>query len=501
MSNAEPHPAETVCEALPGPANRIEILEPRDVPLGGLRAMNVRRTLPQRSRSLIGAWCFLDHYGPDDVASTGGMNVPAHPHIGLQTVSWLFSGEIEHRDSAGFHAFVRPGELNLMTAGHGISHSERSTAATTTLHGAQLWVVLPEQARGGPRGFEHYAPEVLRGEGWVAQVFLGSLLGSASPVATHTPLLGAELRLDPGASLTLDVAPAFEHGLLVDSGSATLVAAGADGESVPSESSVAKDQLGYVPPGASRLTITARDQGARVLLLGGEPFAERIVMWWNFIGRDHDEIARARSDWQAQIAAAGVGDIAVGDVTGDAPGDTAENPVRDPEPPSAGGADAERFGLPADEPEPPLPAPPLPTARLVPRENPSPDRAELRSGEERSTNARVRTPSRTEEAPVNDSPAETISVRHEPKAQRFAVYVDDALAGFTEYRVLQEGTVFDFVHTEVDPAFGGRGLGGALVSQALSEAHDLGKTIVPHCPFVAAWLRKHPEFDGEVSWP
>jgi len=502
MSNAESHPAETVCEALPGPANRIEILEPRDVPLGGLRAMNVRRTLPQRSRSLIGAWCFLDHYGPDDVASTGGMNVPAHPHIGLQTVSWLFSGEIEHRDSAGFHAFVRPGELNLMTAGHGISHSERSTAATTTLHGAQLWVVLPEHARGGSQGFEHYAPEVLRGEDWIAQVFLGSLLGSASPVATHTPLLGAELRLDPGASLSLDVDPAFEHGLLVDSGSATLAAAGADGESAPSQSAVAKDELAYVPPGASRLTITARDQGARVLLLGGEPFAERIVMWWNFIGRDHDEIARARSDWQAQIAAAGVEDVAVEDTAdGDVSGGAAGHQGLDPEAPSAGGADAERFGLPADEPEPPLPAPPLPTARLVPRENPSPDRAALRSGRERSTAAEARTSSRTEEDPVNDSAVETISVRHEPEAHRFAVYIDDALAGFTEYRVRQEGTVFDFLHTEVDPAFGGRGLGGALVSQALAETRDLGKTIVPHCPFVAAWLQKHPEFEGEVSWP
>src|SRR5690606_15571425 len=140
VSNPEQHPRETICAApaTAEPKTRgVELLEPRDVPLGGLRAMNVRRTLPQRSRSLIGAWCFLDHYGPDDVAATGGMNVPAHPHIGLQTVSWLFSGEIEHRDSAGFHALVRPGELNLMTAGSGISHSERSTSETTTLHRAE----------------------------------------------------------------------------------------------------------------------------------------------------------------------------------------------------------------------------------------------------------------------------------------------------------------------------------------------------------------------------
>ena len=126
----------------------VEVLTPREVPLGGPRAMTVRRTLPQRQRSLIGAWCFLDHYGPDDVADTGGMSVAPHPHTGLQTVSWLFTGEIEHRDSAGHHAMVRPGELNLMTAGHGISHSEVSTPDDHGLHGAQLWVALPDV---GPR--------------------------------------------------------------------------------------------------------------------------------------------------------------------------------------------------------------------------------------------------------------------------------------------------------------------------------------------------------------
>ncbi|MBL3686156.1 pirin [Leucobacter zeae] len=498
MSNAESHPAETVCEALPAAARTIEILEPRDVPLGGLRAMNVRRTLPQRSRSLIGAWCFLDHYGPDDVAATGGMNVPAHPHIGLQTVSWLFSGEIEHRDSAGFHAFVRPGELNLMTAGHGISHSERSSAATTTLHGAQLWVVLPERARGGPKGFEHYAPEVLRGAGWIAQVFLGSLLGSRSPVTTHTPLLGAEIRLEPGASIDLDLDPAFEHGVLVDSGSASLTAAIDSGASEPSRSGVGKDRLAYLPPGANRLTLTAHDNdGARLLLLGGEPFAERIVMWWNFIGRDHDEVARARRDWQAQIAGAGVGDVSGTDAEAEA---TAAGEIRDPDPASPRAAETDRFGLPADEPEPPLPAPPLPTARLVPRENPSPHRAALHSDRERRTGSDHHS-SHPQEDTVTDTPAETITVRHEPDSHRFAVYVDDALAGFTEYRERQGGSVFDFVHTEVDPAFGGRGLGGTLVSRALAETTGLGKTIVPHCPFVAAWLRKHPEFPGEVSWP
>ena len=125
----------------------VEILTPREVPLGGLRAMTVRRTLPQRDRTLIGAWCFLDHYGPDEVKETGGMLVSPHPHTGLQTVSWLFSGEIDHADSAGNRAAVLPGELNLMTAGRGISHSEVSRPGVTTLHGAQLWVALPAGSR------------------------------------------------------------------------------------------------------------------------------------------------------------------------------------------------------------------------------------------------------------------------------------------------------------------------------------------------------------------
>ena len=181
--------------------------------------MNVRRTLPQRRRTFVGAWCFVDHYGPDRIdPSRDGMVVSPHPHTGLQTVSWLFSGEIEHRDSAGHHAFVRPGEVNLMTAGRGISHSEYSTNATTLLHGAQLWLALPDSDRHTEPTFEHYAPKPVLAGTWEARVFLGSLLGSTSPVRTYTPLLGAELRLAAGSSLLVPVEESFEHGLLLDSG-------------------------------------------------------------------------------------------------------------------------------------------------------------------------------------------------------------------------------------------------------------------------------------------
>lgn len=265
----------------------IEVFSPRDVPLGGPRAMTVRRTLPQRARTLIGAWCFADHYGPDDVAETGGMVVAPHPHTGLQTVSWLFSGEIEHRDSLGSHAFVRPGELNLMTGGYGISHSEVSTERTTVLHGVQLWVALPGEHRDTARDFQHYVPEPVRADGAVMRVFLGSLAGSDSPVRTFTPLLGAEILLEPGASLTLAVDPAFEHGLLVDHGDVRLAG-----------TPLRPAELGYSPTGTGTLTLAneSRDT-ARTVLLGGTPFEEEIVMWWNFIARTSEEIAQARKDW------------------------------------------------------------------------------------------------------------------------------------------------------------------------------------------------------------
>lgn len=301
----------------------LEVLTPREVPLGGQRAMTVRRTLPQRQRSFIGAWCFVDHYGPDDVGTSGGMSVPPHPHTGLQTVSWLFSGEVEHRDSAGHHAFVRPGELNLMTAGRGISHSEYSTPQTTTLHGAQLWVVLPRERRGTDPDFEHYAPAAVGGDGWEARVFLGSLLGETSPVVTHTPLLGAEVRLVAGATLEVPVDPAYELGVLVDHGELAV-----DGKPL------APDDLGYLAPGAAAVTLTAATD-TLLLLLGGPPFGERVVMWWNFVGTDHDEVAGFRADWQGLVD----------------------------------GAEQSRFEVYDDDPEPPLPAPVLPNARLMPRGN------------------------------------------------------------------------------------------------------------------------------------
>ncbi|AFM14890.1 Pirin-related protein [Mycolicibacterium chubuense NBB4] len=287
MSNTDTVPAEVDC----APSEFAGVLHPREVPLGGPRAIRVRRTLPQRERSLIGAWCFADHYGPHDQLGEAGMDVPPHPHTGLQTVSWLFSGRIEHRDSAGVHAAVRPGELNLMTAGSGICHSEVSVLtgrADAVLHGVQLWVALPDADRDTGRDFAHHAPRPRSVGGVTTRVFLGELEGDSSPVDTFTPLLGAQLDLDPGADVTLDIDPTFEHGVLLDTG---------DVEACGAVLGVA--DLGYQEPGHSRLQVSNRGAGpARMLLLGGPPFGEQLVMWWNFVGRSHDEIVAFRQQWQ-----------------------------------------------------------------------------------------------------------------------------------------------------------------------------------------------------------
>ncbi|MCK9796077.1 pirin family protein [Isoptericola sp. 4D.3] len=340
MSNLETRPAERTCTAGDRPAG-VELLTAREVPLGGPRAMNVRRTIPQRQRSLVGAWCFCDHYGPDDVSRSAGMQVPPHPHIGLQTVSWLFDGEILHRDSVGSLQTVRPGELNLMTAGVGISHSEESPAGVRPplLHGVQLWTVLPESARDEPPHFEHHGDlPVATAGGARVQVFMGSL-GVAgerleSPARTYTPLVGAQLDLAAGASVTLETDPTFEHALLVDAGDATL-----EGERVPPA------ELGYVAPGRDRLVVAAGDSPVRAVLIGGEPFGEDVVMWWNFVGRTHDDVARARADWAAQVADDGEG-----------------SPTR-----YADGAADRRFGQVHGYASGPLRAPALPDVRLRPR--------------------------------------------------------------------------------------------------------------------------------------
>ena len=290
MSNPERAPQWRDCQPdQHHPAEEVQSIRPKKVPLGGEDALTVRRTLPSLTRSFVGAWCFVDHYGPEPTWKTGGMDVPPHPHTSLQTVSWLFTGEIEHRDSGGVHGLVRPGEVNLMTGGAGIAHSEVSTPQTKLLHGVQLWVVLPEASAHHSRDFQHHVPDMRDEDGVEVRLLIGSLDGATSPVVTETPLMAAEVTLQPGTTWELPVDPGFEHGVLVDTGYVDMDSTRLDNA-----------HLGIRDAGLDHLRLhNPADQPARVMLLGGEPFDEGIVMWWNFIARSHDEIASLREEWNA----------------------------------------------------------------------------------------------------------------------------------------------------------------------------------------------------------
>ncbi len=287
VSNLERTPSLTHCGGRSAVAAEPthELFAGREVDLGP--GMSVRRLLPNLGRRLVGAWCFVDHYGPQDIAGRPGMQVPPHPHMGLQTVSWLLDGEVHHRDSLGSDQHIRPGELGLMTAAHAITHAEYSPVAhPALLHGVQLWVALPDSARHGEPGWEHHAQlPVLRDGGLTATVIMGELAGARSPGTAFTPLLGADLALSARSEALLPLEPDFEHAVLVMDGAVEV-----DGVRLTPGAML------YL--GCARRDLRLRsDDGARVLLLGGEPFAEKIVMWWNFVGRSNDEIVAARTEW------------------------------------------------------------------------------------------------------------------------------------------------------------------------------------------------------------
>ncbi|GAA2510197.1 pirin family protein [Winogradskya humida] len=277
--------------------SNVELLEGAPVALGGPRGMGVVRTLPSKHRRMVGAWCFLDAYGPHDLAGSPGMRVGPHPHIGLQTVTWLLSGEVLHRDSLGNRQEIRPGQLNIMTAGSGISHSEETPAEHgPVLQGVQLWVALPESDRHMPPAFAHHSDlPVIREAGLTATVLMGTLAGATSPARCHTPLVAAELTLAAGTDTSLPLNPTFEYAFL------TL-----DGEATAAGTPLKPGPLLYVGAGRSTLDVSAGPP-TRVLLLGGEPFEEKLVMWWNFVARTSDEVVAAREAWTAAEHDGGAG--------------------------------------------------------------------------------------------------------------------------------------------------------------------------------------------------
>ncbi len=341
VTNLERNPQEQTCP--PGTREDstagacLRLWPEREVPLGGVRAMNVQRTLPQRGLPTVGAWCFLDSFGPDRTA----MTVLPHPHTGLQTVTWPLAGTIRHRDSVGTDVLVRPGELNIMTAGRGVSHSEFAVLSESAAsaddagqlriqRGLQLWVALPAEHRHRAPSFEqHKNLPVASSQGFSATVMVGTFAGITSPATMYSAIVGADIECAGQALIPLD--QHFEHAILV-----------LDGGAVIDGTRIEPGPLAYLGSGRETLAWDA-DPGTRLLLIGGEPFEEELLMWWNFVGRTHEEVAQAREEWEAQAH------------------------LSDPE------EQAARFGFvaghgPGSGPqEGRIPAPPLPSVRLSPR--------------------------------------------------------------------------------------------------------------------------------------
>lgn len=317
---------------------RTLLLEAREVPLGGVRAMSVHRSLPQRDLPLVGAWCFLDRFGPQQTR----MRVEPHPHIGLQTVTWPYLGDVRHRDSVGSDVVVRRGALNLMTSGAGISHSEYSVGEDAApLDALQLWVALPESRRHCGPAFEQHAvlPEVelaaVAGAGGSATVVLGELAGVASPATVYTPIVGAELRIPARSTVRVPLNPDWEHALVAAYGEAAVggaapgPGAAPDCGDIEGEASIVLDAAHLLYLGTRRDDVViSSTEGATLFLLGGEPFEDDVIMWWNFVGRTHEEIVEAREAWEAG---------------------------------------SERFGRVVDHGDERIPAPPLPAVRLTRR--------------------------------------------------------------------------------------------------------------------------------------
>lgn len=274
------------CVALGATHRVLESYPTRDVSLGGLQ---VTRAMPIRDRRMIGPWCFLDRFGPLSFSAGRPMDVAPHPHVGLQTVTWLLTGEVLHDDSLGSEATARPGGVNLMTAGRGIAHAEQTPVANSgTLNGVQLWVALTGATRDGAPAFQaiERVPTIAT-PGAAIQVFAGSLAGATSPGSFDSTLVGGDLEVHPGGSAEVGLDPGFEHGLLVLSGDAR-----ADGEPLEPR------RLYYLGTRRSSIGLES-DRGGRLLLIGGPPFPEPILMWWNFVARTPEEIATARADWEA----------------------------------------------------------------------------------------------------------------------------------------------------------------------------------------------------------
>jgi redox-sensitive bicupin YhaK (pirin superfamily) len=269
----------------------IERIPARPKEIGG--GLMIRRALPNSTRPTVGAWCFLDHAGPVEIAAGAGLHVGPHPHIGLQTFTWMIEGEVMHRDSLGNEQLITPGQVNLMTAGGGISHSEDSAtgsrgaaAAAGRLHAVQLWIALPEQERHRAPAFRNHPDlPLLELGGFTSRVLAGSALGRTSPVEVYSPLMAVDLEAAAAAAASLPVTSSYEHAALTLSGEVQVAG-----------QTLLPGTLLYLGVGREQLELSCRS-AARMILIGGVPFGEDILLWWNFVARRAEEMEQATRDW------------------------------------------------------------------------------------------------------------------------------------------------------------------------------------------------------------
>ncbi len=286
MSNLDRVAEITLCEDH-AEASCIQALPTRDSILG--EAMVIRRALPQRERRMVGAWCFLDHFGPLTIGSSDGIRVGPHPHIGLQTVTWLIEGEVFHRDTLGYQQLIRPGQLNIMTAGRGIAHSEETPAEHGDhIHGLQFWVALPDADRHADPTFHHHPalPRIER-NGMDITLLVGEGQGEKSPAHMFSPIVGYDVTLTDRGVRAFKLNPEYEHAVLLTDGMIT-----GDSEAMTPST------LYYLGMGRDALTIS-NELPARFAIIGGAPFGEKVILWWNFVARTTQEISQARDDWEA----------------------------------------------------------------------------------------------------------------------------------------------------------------------------------------------------------
>ena len=266
----------------------LQHLPTRIADVGGIP---IHRAIPQRALRKVGAWCFLDHAGPAD-PTPPGMQVGPHPHIGLQTFTWMIRGEVLHRDSLGSEQIIRPGQVNLMTAGRGIAHSEESQQPWH-IHATQLWIALPEAHRFCEPRFQHYPdlPKTRVGD-FEATVLAGEALGLTAPAEVHSPLMGVDLHaanINVDAKAVMPLRKDFEHAVLTLSGRVSV-----NGEVL------AQEQLLYIPQGTESVTLDCAPD-SRLIVIGGEPMDEAIIIWWNFVARTSEEVHDARAQWEAHL--------------------------------------------------------------------------------------------------------------------------------------------------------------------------------------------------------